>query len=77
MDNSTDNGVLGLMTGPEVGELLRRLPDAESFKSEVIQRWTTTDSLGPVLVTFQRRHYRSGKLDLWFWAAVRAEQGNG
>jgi hypothetical protein len=62
------------MSALEIGAALQRLPDAESYHADTIQQWSTTESMGGLLLTFQRHTHKRGKFSLTFWVAVRAER---
>jgi len=74
--DSEDNGLLKRMSAEEIGAALMRLPDAASCHADEIQQWSTTPTLGGVLLTFKRHRHSKGKSSLVFWVAVRAERAD-
>lgn len=62
------------MSALEIGDALRRLPDAATYHADEIQQWSTTPSLGGVLVTFKRQHYEVDNRPRSYWVAVRAQR---
>lgn len=74
MPTSAENGLLARMSVSDIGDALRRLPDAATYHADEIQLWSTTPSLGRVLVTFKRHHYEIDNRTRNYWVAVRAQR---